>query len=27
LVQLPVNDVTGIPIHDGVQVHPPVFHS
>lgn len=26
LVQLPVDDIAGIPIHNGVQVHPAVLH-
>lgn len=26
LVKLPIDDITGVPVHDGVQVHPAVLH-
>jgi len=27
LIELPIDDVTGIPVHDGVQIHPAMRHS
>lgn len=26
LIELPIDDIAGIPVHDGVQVHPAILH-